>query len=170
MCGQSLGKVSAGEPVVQAPAEGLTRIGLRGVYWSQREKLVSKGPLKAEGWVSYQLPLSLGGNQPDCKGWKRNSRWWLPQLLCSGDTTPSSPLPSLQWISCASFISHPFPQKCYLCMEEPPPFERRASRGPTCQLWAPDVLTESWHPPGCLPSPHLLPVMKTEGAACSDSG
>lgn len=32
------------------------------------------------------------------------------------------------------------------------------------------MLTENRHSPGCLPSLHLLPVMKTEGAACSDSG
>lgn len=80
--------------------------------------------------------------------------------------TPSEP----PCITCASLISHSFPQKSFLCLAEPPPFEDSASCGPTCQLWAPDVLTENRHSPGCLPSLHLLPVMKTEGAACSDSG
>lgn len=42
LCGQSLGQGSAGEPLVQAPAEGLSQTGLRGVYWSRREKPVSK--------------------------------------------------------------------------------------------------------------------------------
>lgn len=34
------GKGSAGEPVVQDPAEGLPKTSLRGVYWTQCEKLV----------------------------------------------------------------------------------------------------------------------------------
>jgi len=79
---------------------------------------------------------------------------WLHHPLIA----PSEP----PCISCASFISHSSPQK------EPPPFEGQASHGPACQLWAPDVLAESRHPHKCLPSPHLLPVMKTEGTACSD--
>jgi len=48
------GMVSVGEPVVQAPAEGLTKTRLIRTHWTRYEKLVSMGPLKSEGWVSCQ--------------------------------------------------------------------------------------------------------------------
>lgn len=52
-----------------------------------------------------------------------------------------------------------------LCMEEP-----RLRAEQAVALLASCGLQMCWQKAGCSPSPHLLTVMKTGGAACSDDG
>lgn len=97
------------------------------------------------------------------KVWKERGGDGFPS--CPAPATPPHhrPLQASTYFLCFLNFS-PFPKKRFLCMEEPPPSDG------ACQLWAPDVLVESRHPSGCLLTPQLVPVTKTEGAACSDRG
>lgn len=162
-----MGKVSAGEPVLKLCRRSARDWSQRSI-WTWCEKPFSNGSSASRGLGQLSVTPELGATSPTAKPWKQTGG--------SGFSSRSAPAtPPYQGfdivIEFPSFlILSSKKKKNSPCMEEPPPFDGRVSYGPAGQLCAPDVLVESKHSSGHLLSPCLLPVRKTEGAACSDSG
>lgn len=125
-----------------------------------------KGSCRIRGLGELPVTPELGVSSLTTKGWKDTGYGGFPSLPALAIPPPDCYLPR---ISCASFISHSFSHKKkktkpkILCMEEPC---LRAEQA--VALLASCGLQMCWQKAGCSHSPHLLTVMKTGGAACSD--
>lgn len=111
----------AEELAVSHPAEHLPNTNLE--EHTEHEKQILEVPLKAEGWVSCQLPQSSGPASLAAEAAQKQEVLAAPPALLQLHQLPitlSEPL----GISCTSFISHSLsPQKIFLCKEDKPLFE-----------------------------------------------